>query len=76
MLAGGGDQVGDTYDVAYPRSDRRNLGILRDLAKYLEMEPLVGLIERDIIAATAAAAVVKPTVVREEKLCWYCNKAG
>ena len=86
MIAGGGSNL-DTPAVSYPKTERRPLEILRDLAKFLEIDSLAKLIEKDIAAlpplpppvVPATSSVQKPTemkAARAERICYFCGKAG
>ena len=85
MIAGGGSNL-DTPAVSYPKTERRPLEILRDLAKFLEIDSLTKLIESDIAAlppvpppVPAVASGQKPTepkAARAEKMCYFCGKPG
>ena len=85
MVAGGGQKLG-TPELPYPKQDLSKLKILKSLATTLEIESLVGLIDKDIAAAAlgpsplpASGLAPKPTVkdaVPSEKLCWFCHKRG
>ena len=85
MIAGGGSNL-DTPAVSYPKTERRPLEILRDLAKFLEVDSLTKLIESDIAAlppvpppVPAVASGQKPTepkAARAEKMCYFCGKPG
>ena len=85
MIAGGGSNL-DTPAVSYPKTERRPLEILRDLAKFLEIDSLAKFIEKDMAALPpvppslpAASSVQKPIEMkpaREERMCYFCGKVG
>lgn len=85
MTAGGGSNL-NTPPVEYPKTDRRPLEIIRDLARFLEIDSLTKIVEKDIAALgpippplPAAGSVPKPTgtkAARAEKICYFCGKAG
>lgn len=74
MTGGGGDILG-TPEVPYPKWDLSKLGILKNVATYLEIDSLVELISKDLVAATPilpAPKIKKPVVVT----CHRCKKIG
>lgn len=74
MTGGGGEKLG-TPEFPYPKFDLSKLGILQNVATFLEIDPLVELITKDIVAATPvlpAPKTKKPPVVT----CYYCRKTG
>ena len=85
MTAGGGDNL-DTPAVTYPKTERRPLELLRDLAQFLEIDSLAKRIETDIAAlpkvlppVPAASSVQKRNeakAARAERTCYFCGKAG
>ena len=85
MTIGGGNNL-DAPAVDYPKNDRRPLEIIRDLARFLEIEPLAKFVEKDIAALPqvplplpAATSGQKPTqtkAARPERICYFCGKPG
>ena len=85
MSAGGGNNL-NTPAVPYPKTERRPLEILRDLAQFLEIDSLAKFIEKDIAAlpkslppVPAANLPPKPPAAKvafAERLCFFCGKAG
>ena len=85
MSAGGGNNL-DTPAVFYPKTERRPLEILRDLARFLEIESLAKFIEKDIAAlpplppplpgATLVQKPIEGRAARVERRCFFCGKAG
>lgn len=82
MMSGGGNRLGKP-EYFYPKNDLRKLEILKKLATYLEIDSLVGLLAKDIVAAKrvppplpAAKMVPKTDAAIPKELCWYCNKPG
>lgn len=85
MIAGGGSNL-NTPAIPYPKTERRPLEILRDLAKFLEIDSLAKFFEKDIAALPpappplpAASSVQKPIetkAAREERMCYFCGKMG
>ena len=80
MKNGGIGQLGSAANP-YPKGIE-NLRILRDLVVYLEVDQLVERIAKDIEAITPILPAPKKVVVprqkpiREERICYYCNKPG
>lgn len=85
MTVGGGVNL-DTPAAAYPKTERRPLEVLRDLARYLEIDSLAKFIETDIAAlaqlpprlptasSVQKAPEAKPAPV--ERTCYFCGKPG
>ena len=85
MIAGGGSDL-NTPAVAYPKTERRPLEILRDLARFLEIDSLAKQIETDIAAlppvlpplpaASSGQRPIEMKAAREERMCYFCGKVG
>ena len=81
MMAGGGKDLGTAADP-YPRFDLRKLEILKNVATHLEIDSLVELIAKDIVAATPVLPEAKPKVapkkeiIRPVRICYWCQKPG
>lgn len=81
MMAGGGKDLGTAADP-YPKFDLRKLEILKSVATHLEIDSLVELITKDIVAATPVLPEAKTKIapkkeiIRPVRLCYFCQKPG
>ena len=85
IVGGGGNKLG-TPEVHYPRANLQKLEILKDLATYLNIDSLVELIAKDMIAVTpvtpqvpkasSVSKSIKKKAIGVERACWHCHKSG
>ena len=81
MMVGGGKMLATAADP-YPKFDLRKLEILKSVATHLEIDSLVELIAKDIVAATPVLPEAKPKVapkkeiIRPVRICYWCQKPG
>ena len=71
MTGGGGNKLGTT-NLPYPKLDLSKLVILRNVARYLEIDSLPELITKDIDAATPILPTPKVRIV----ICYFCKRTG